>query len=101
MLNPQMMTDNGDEIIFHIEGLTKTKRPSKPHVSVSLVKYEEDVIDCLRQYLSRTEDIRKDDKQKTTLFLGVIKPFKPVKPCSIARWFKRIMTKEGIDTDIY
>ena len=56
-LNPQLMMDTGDKIVFHIAGLTKTKRPNKPHLSLIFHAYTDDetldVIQCLHEYLQR------------------------------------------------
>ena len=41
-LKPPIMAENTDEVTFHIAGLTKSKRPSNPHVSLVFHKYEED-----------------------------------------------------------
>ena len=70
-LDPQLMTDKGDQIVFHIGKLTKTKRPSKPHLSVTLHSYTKyiqlDVVLCLREYLAKTENIRHNKRQKTSI----------------------------------
>ena len=103
-LNPQLMTDSGDQIIFHIAGLTKTKRPNKPHLSFIFHTYTDDetldVIQCLREYLRRTEPFRSSEAQKQKLFLGYTKPHKPVVTCSIAR-LRTVMSIAGIDTSIF
>ena len=36
-----------------------------------------------------------------TLFLSVNKPHKPISPSTIARWLKTILSKAGVDTEIF
>ena len=104
-LKPPVMTEKTDEVTFHIAGLTKSKRPSKPHVSVVFHTYEEDtnldVIDCLKAYLRITQSSRLSKEQKESLFLSYKAPFNPVATCSIARWLKVVMTEAGINTDVF
>ena len=104
-LKPPVMTEKTDEVTSHIAGLTKSKRPSKPHVSVVFHTYEEDtnlaVIDCLKAYLRITQSSRLLKEQKESLFLSYKAPFNPVATCSIARWLKVVMTEAGINTDVF
>ena len=96
------MMDTGDKIVFHIAGLTKTKRPNKPHLSFIFHAYTDDetldVIQCLHEYLQRTEAMRNSEAEKQKLFLAYIKSHKPVITCSIARWLRTVMSIAGIDT---
>ena len=45
----------------------------------------------LREYLKRTSKDRKENK----LFLSYIRPYNPVKPCSLARWLREILVEVG------
>ena len=45
----------------------------------------------LREYLKRTNKDRKENK----LFLSYIRPYNPVKPCSLARWLREILVEAG------
>ena len=71
---PQCLTDSGDQMVFQIPGLTKTKRPNKPHMSVSVHSYTEnsqlDLVGCVREYLSRTAPLRKHWIRNTSCFLA-------------------------------
>lgn len=33
--------------------------------------------------------------------LGIVKPHKPVKACTVARWLKEMITRSGIDTELF
>jgi integrase len=104
-LDPSWISDNGDRVIFHIIELTKTKRPSKPQLTITVHTYPHDklldVLSCLRLYLTKTEKFRHDTNQKQRLFLSLNKPYKPVTACTIARWLKILMAKAGVDTSIF
>ena len=104
-LDPNWMLDKGDCVIFHIVELTKTKRPSKPQLTLTVHNYPHeqllDVVSCLRLYLTKTKGFRKDTNQKHRLFLSLNKPYKPVVACTIARWLKTLMEKAGVDTSIF
>ena len=95
----------GDEIVCQIPGLTKSKRPNKPHVSLSLHKYDVDpsldVTLCLKQYIDVTKPLRKSKEQETQLLIAIIKPHKPVATCSVARWIKMCLDRTGIDSSKY
>ena len=45
----------------------------------------------LKEYLRKMVDDRKESK----LLLSYIRPYNPVKPCSIARWLKEILVEAG------
>ena len=105
-LNPALMTDKTDiKVIFHIADLTKSKRPSKPHISVIFQKYDEDpqldVIECLRTYITMTKNYRVAENQKQSLFLSYKAPFKPVATCSIARWLTLVMAEAWVNTSVF
>ena len=58
-LKVSLMQDKGTEIWFRVDALTKTKRPSKPHLTLKWVQYEEDdrldVVKCIRVYMCNTD----------------------------------------------
>jgi len=101
-LNPQLMEDHGNSIKFHVAKLTKTKRPSKPHLSFTVREYPDegnlDVVRCLRIYLARTESWRIDALRREQLFLALVKPHGPVAPSTISRWLRELMQWSGVDT---
>jgi site-specific recombinase XerD len=104
-LNPQSMVDMGNQIEFHVEGLTKTSRPGKPHMVVRLddsgLDSHLNVLTCLREYLSRTKAFRTDASRESQLLISYTKPHWVVQRCTVARWLKTLMSKAGIDTSHY
>ena len=101
-LKVSLMQDKGTEIWFRIDGLTKTKRPSKPHITLKWAQYDEDskldVTRSLRTYVERTGQLRGKEDQ---LFISHTKPHKAVETCTIARWLKGVMESVGIDVGKY
>ena len=99
------MQDFGDKISFAIAKLTKSRRQSRPNQSISFTQYHGnpkfDVVNCFRAYLLKTNELRTSAAQQSVLFLACVKPHKPVKPCTIARWLKIIMASAGIDTNMF
>ena len=57
-------------------------------------------VTTLRAYQERTRDRRKD-KEHSQLFISLIKPYNAVTSSTIARWLKSVLTKSGIDTDMF
>ncbi len=61
-MNPEFMMDRGSMVEFPLAALTKGKRPTKPHLSITLTEFEEDpildVVACLHVYLKATADWR-------------------------------------------
>ena len=87
---------------FIIPGLVKGSRRNKPHLQVCLPSFPEDPRLCIftycKEYIKRTQALRPRSFSKDSLFLSYIKPHRPVKTCSIARWVKRVLSLSGIDT---
>jgi len=40
-------------------------------------------------------------KESTQLFIAMVKPHKPVAPCTIARWLKEVLKLSGINVGIF
>ena len=59
------------------------------------------MVDCLREYLRRSDPLRISQAQKSKLFIACVKPHNPVVSCTIARWLKEVMKKAGIDVSKY
>ena len=87
---------------FIIPGLVKGSRPHKPHLEVCLSSFPEYPRLCIfiycKKYIKRTQALRPRTSNKDPLFLSYIKPHRPVKTCSIARWVKIVISLSGIDT---
>ena len=62
LLDTSLMADLGDKVVFHIKGLSKTRKVGQKPASVEIFKFEEDVsldpIACLNEYLARTKNLR-------------------------------------------
>ena len=87
---------------FIIPGLVKGSRHNKPHLEACLPSFSKDSRLCIftycKEYIKRTQALRPRSSSKDPLFLSYIKPHRPVKTCSIARWVKRILSLSGTDT---
>ena len=55
-------------------------------------------VETLRQYQKVTASLR---KESTHLFVAIVKPHKPVEPCTIARCLKEVLKLSGFDTKIF
>ena len=104
-LNPSHAEDFGDRITLHISQLTKSKRQSKPNISIDLITYHKDqsldAVSCYRAYLKRTKEWRVTEDQKSQLFLSLVIPHAPVATSTISRWLREIMTEAGINTGFF
>ena len=96
-LDVKRMAWSAEGVTFSLAALTKTSRPGKSkalfYQNLDLDK-ELCPVNSIKEYLKRTYDVRKDDN----LFLSYVKPYRPVKPCSIARWLKVILQGAGLGT---
>ncbi|XP_065197171.1 uncharacterized protein LOC135828678 [Sycon ciliatum] len=57
------------------------------------------VVECFREYLRRTADLRQ--ASSAHLFLSTKRPHHPVTSATIARWIKQVMSKAGVDTSLF
>jgi integrase len=91
-----------DGVKFVIPGLTKTRR-SGPPIEVFYPSFTVNSklcpVQALREYERQSKDKRQSNKSQ--LFISVRKPHAPVKPCTIGKWLKAVMTDAGIDTNIF
>ena len=78
-------------------GLLKQSRPGYNEAFLELFSYPPDrrlcVVFVLKEYLSRTEKLRRNCKN---LFISYVKPFGPVSRETINRWLKTVMSRSGI-----
>ena len=92
---------NDKEARFEMEHLTKSNRLGDPLSTVKLIAYKLDkklcVVATLREYLSRTQNIRKSDQ----LLISYIKPHGPVSRDTLARWTINVLKLSGVDTNRY
>ena len=79
----------------------KQSRPGKNNPVAEIKAYPPDrrlcPITTLKEYLKRTETLRRTDK----LFISYIKPYDQVSKNTISRWLKTIMASAGIDVFKY
>ena len=94
-LDVQRMAWRAEGVTFSLAALTKTSRPGK-NKTLFYPQLELDREVCpvtsLKEYLKRTKDVRKNNQ----LFLSYVKPYGPVKACTIARWLKVILQSAGL-----
>lgn len=89
-------------IEIKIPARIKTSKPGKNQPTLVLPFYEENVKICaaltLQSYILRTRCLRKNIEN---LFIATKKPHKAVSAESLSRWVKVVLSKSGIDTDIF
>ena len=92
------------EFIFELNNSLKQNRPSCNVSYISFKAYPPDrrlcIYTVLKEYMARTKGIRKDENSGN-LLVSYIKPYKPVTRDTIARWIKIVMTRSGINTNIF
>ena len=76
----------------------KQTKPGRHLEPIDLFAYPNDkklcVVEHLKEYLHRTEQLREGHSQ---LLLSYVKPFKPVSKDTISRWIKQVLEAAGID----
>ena len=103
LLSVNSFTKFNSEFVFRFENVLKQSRPGFDYSVLRLKAYPPDrrlcVYTVLKEYLARTKDIR--GKSENKLLLSYIRPYKAVTRDTISRWIKLVMTRSGIDTNIY
>ena len=98
LLSTELISFVTEGVRCQLSGLSKQSRPGHVRSALEITFYQEDTsicpVDCLKTYLRKTQGLRGRSKQ---LFIGLVKPHKPVKACTIARWIKTTLTSAGID----
>ena len=78
---------------------TKSGRHLEP---IELLAFPEDkelcVLQHLKEYIHRTDPLRKDHSQ---LLLSYVKPLRPVARDTVSRWVKQVLQSAGIDITEY
>ena len=93
-------------VIFHLPELTKKSRVGHDLKRSFHASFPSNtnlcVVDCLKEYERRTRLFRpKDPTKPNKLLLSYIKPYKPISTESLSRWIKEILSRAGIDTNIF
>ena len=89
-------------VLFKIPGLTKCAGPKRPLQKLFLAGFPPDRRLCFVKYLKHYEKVTKNLRQKAEntpnlLFISYVKPHKPVRSVTIARWVKTVLSLAGID----
>lgn len=89
-------------VTFLPSSLAKQSRQGKPLTDFFFASFPDNnqlcPVETLRQYLRITASLRKETNR---LFVAIVKPHKPVAPCTIARWLKEVLKLSGIDVNIF
>lgn len=101
-LNFKQVLSHG--VRFQIAGLSKTRRSGPPR-EVTYFAFTECENICpvatLEAYERRTADLRTPEQNTNPLFIGCVKPHKPVTSSTISRWIRYSMQMSGIDVSIF
>lgn len=94
--------DLRDRYRISVHEKLKQTKPGRHLEPIELLAFSEDkeicVVQHLREYIHRTDPLRKDHSQ---LLLSYVKPFKPVARDTISRWVKQVLRSAGIDITKY
>ena len=75
-------------VVFIPSALAKQSRQGKPLTEYFFASFTDNKelcpVETLRQYQKVTASLR---KESTHLFVAIVKPHKPVAPCTIVRWY--------------
>ena len=94
--------DLGDRYRISVHEKLKQTKPGRHLEPIELLAFPEDkelwFVQNLREYIHRTDPLRKDHSQ---LLLSYGKPFKPVARDTVSRWVKQVLQSAGIDITKY
>ena len=93
------MDEEERAITFKLKTLLKHNRLGDPRDSIVLRRFDQSprlcVVRTIKEYLKRTEKVRKDNSQ---LLLSFVAPHKPISRDTFARWTVKVLGLSGIDT---
>lgn len=90
-----------DKMTVYIVDLVKQTRPGRHIEPLTFHRYNNTklcVINAIEQYQKRTANLRGPENR---LFIACVKPFKAVTKSTISRWVKQLMTKAGININVF
>ena len=91
-----------DVYVFTFSQVSKTWKPGQKAPTMEFKVYDRDVSLCVCRtidlYLKRTESRRGDYKQ---LLISIVRPYHPVKSCTVSRWLVDMLGLSGIDTKTF
>ena len=92
----------GDRYRITVHEKLKQTKPGRHLELIELLAFPEDkelcVVQHLREYIHRTDPLRKENSQ---LLLSYLKPFKPIARDTVSRWVKKVLQSAGIDITKY
>ena len=95
------MLDTGSQIVFELNGLTKTRKTGQTCMKLSFETYPEepllDIVSTLRCYIKATESLRKDQQ----LLISYTKPYRALTTSSVSRWIKTVMEMAGVNIETF
>ena len=102
LLNIESINFVPEGVTCHLVGLSKQSISGHSRSAIEIASFQEDPsicpVECLKVYLEKTHGLCRGSKQ---LFIGLVKPHKAVKACTISRWIKSTLSSAGIDTNIF
>ena len=94
--------DLNDRYRISVYEKLKQTKPGRHLEPIELLAFPEDkelcVLQHLREYIHRTDPLRKDHSQ---LLLSYVKPLRPVARDTVSRWVKQVLQSAGIDITKY
>ena len=103
MLSVIHMDQSPDKVIFHIAGLTKCSKPTRPSQPIVYRANAKDEllcpVKCIYAYLAQRSKIITENF--TQFFITFGKPHHPASKDSLARWVKEAMGNSSIDKEIF
>ena len=98
----QHMHLDDKSVTFHIEKLVKQSKHGRHISKLEFSAYTPDdklyVVNCVKENIKRSEHIR---GKVTQLFVSYVKTFGAVSKETIRRWIKTVLSKAGINTDVF
>lgn len=100
LINIDNIKTTKSSIEIKIPEIIKTSRPGacQPNLILPFFKDERSlcVAETLLEYIERTKELRGTQK---SLFISMVKPYKPVGAQTLGHWIKSLLKKSGINTD--
>ena len=101
-LTTKDMKASNNKVMFIVNDLLKTTKPSKECTKLEFLSFYEDpricVVRYLSEYLERTKNMRHDHHK---LLVSYQKPHRPVSTDTVSRWLKIELKFAGIDTSTF
>ena len=99
--NLKYMQVTSTEVIFTLTELTKTSKVKDIAKKVTFPSCGDKLLDVrslIIDYVNATEQARQSESK---FLISYVKPHKAIKPCTLARWLRNMLTLAGIDTSVF